>query len=68
MTQQLVYTTDDLAALPPGSVVRAHRNLAGDYHCVLVRQPSGWYGAWDDDIPIQPGLVIPCTVLHRSAA
>lgn len=67
MTQQLVYTLDDLGNLPLGTVVRAHRDLAlADYHTVLVRQPSGWYGAWDWDMPIDNDMVIPCTVLHRS--
>ena len=69
MTQQLVYTLDDLADLPLGTVVKGHRNLAGgNYHSVVVRQPSGWYGAWDEAVPVEDGLVIPCTVLARGAA
>lgn len=33
-------------------------------HCILVRQPDGWYGAFPNDgQPIQPDLVVPCTVL-----
>jgi hypothetical protein len=35
---------------------------------VVVRQPSGWYGAWDEAVPVEDGLVIPCTVLARGAA
>lgn len=70
MTQQLVYTLDDLAALPPGTVVRAHRNLSGitDEAQILVRQPDGWFGAWGYDIDADPSLVIPCTVLARGAS
>jgi hypothetical protein len=66
MTHQLVYTLDDLAALPIGTVVRAHRDLSGDGKVnILARQPSGWFAAWGWEIEIDPGYVMPCTVLHR---
>lgn len=63
---QLIYTLDDLDAQPVGTVVHSHRDLPGPgQHAVLARQPGGWYGAWDNDLPVHEGLVIPCTVLHH---
>lgn len=67
MTHQLVYTLDDLDALPIGTVVRAHRRLSAYKGTVdvITRQPDGWYGAWGWEMPIDNEDIVPCTVLHR---
>lgn len=60
----LVYDTEELAKLPVGTIVRAHRDLGDrDGVDILVRQPDGWFGAWDWEMAIEPGLVVPCTVI-----
>lgn len=60
----LVYDTDELAKLPVGTVVRAHRDLSVPAGVdIVVRQPNGWFGAWGWEMPIEPGLVVPCTVI-----
>lgn len=82
--RRLVYTTEDLDQLAVGAVVRAHRRLAGKVaghgtadspytdgqllQPILVRQPTGWFGAWDNDLPVAPAKVVPCTVLVRERA
>lgn len=82
--RRLVYTVEDLDTLAVGAVVRAHRRLAGRVagqgtadspytdgrrlQTILVRQPTGWFGAWDNDLPVPPAKVVPCTVLVRERA
>lgn len=63
--RRLIYSTEALAELPVGALVQAHRRVSGVHGEVqlIVRQPSGWYGAWGWEHPIEPGLIVPCTVI-----